>query len=188
MCRHWLFVVLCWFALFMTLFRAEIHPAIAGVAASVVVVMVIAALPHLFTPHLFTPTTPTPKAKKLTLQLDDVRLMDGRQFEFFVASLFRSLGYRATILGGAGDQGVDIVLKSGNETIAVQCKNYAKPVGNKPVQEVYAGARYHGCSTAWVVAPEGFTKSAVVLARSVGVSLYDAQSLQAWIRQIDRRE
>jgi HJR/Mrr/RecB family endonuclease len=119
--------------------------------------------------HYLQPTTP--KAQELTQQLNRVRLMSGTQFEHFVSSLFRSLGYRAKVMGGAGDQGVDIVLRRGDESIAVQCKNYAKPVGNQPVQEVYAGARHHGCSTAWVVAPAGFTSGAIELAKSVGVSL-----------------
>jgi HJR/Mrr/RecB family endonuclease len=44
----------------------------------------------------------------------------------------RGLGYRATVLGGSGDQGVDVIATAGKERIAIQCKNYAKPVGNKP--------------------------------------------------------
>jgi hypothetical protein len=114
--------------------------------------------------------------------------MSGPQFEHFVADVLRGLGYRVQVLGGSGDQGVDVIAMSGDERLAIQCKNYGKPVGNKPVQEVFAGARHHGCTTAWVVAPEGFTKGAVGLARSVGVSLHDAQSLRVWIQQINRSE
>ena len=129
----------------------------------------------------------TPAAVELTRRLGTVRYMSGAQFEGFVAEIMRGLGYRATVLGGSGDQGVDVIATAGKERIAIQCKNYAKPVGNKPVQEVYAGARHHRCTAAWVVAPEGFTKGAVELARSVGVSLRDAQDLRGWIRQIDAK-
>jgi restriction system protein len=130
----------------------------------------------------------TPVAVELTRQLGTVRYMSGAQFEGFVAEIMRGLGYRATVLGGSGDQGVDVIATAGKERIAIQCKNYAKPVGNKPVQEVYAGAQHHRCTAAWVVAPAGFTKGAVELARSVGVSLRDAQALRGWIRQIDAKE
>jgi restriction system protein len=130
----------------------------------------------------------TPAAVELTRLLGIVPCMSGAQFEVFVAKIMRGLGYRATVLGGSGDQGVDVIATAGKERIAIQCKNYAKPVGNKPVQEVYAGARHHRCTAAWVVAPEGFTKGAVELARSVGVSLRDAQDLRGWIRQIDAKE
>ena len=129
----------------------------------------------------------TPAAVELTRRLGTVRYMSGAQFEGFVAEIMRGLGYRATVLGGSGDQGVDVIATAGKERLAIQCKNYAKPVGNKPVQEVYAGARHHRCTAAWVVAPEGFTKGAVELARSVGVSLRDAQDLRGWIRQIDAK-
>ena len=129
----------------------------------------------------------TPAAVELTRLLGIVPCMSGAQFEVFVAKIMRGLGYRATVLGGSGDQGVDVIATAGKERLAIQCKNYAKPVGNKPVQEVYAGARHHRCTAALVVAPEGFTKGAVELARSVGVSLRDAQDLREWIRQQDLR-
>ena len=129
----------------------------------------------------------TPAAVELTRLLGIVPCMSGAQFEVFVAKIMRGLGYRATVLGGSGDQGVDVIATAGKERLAIQCKNYAKPVGNKPVQEVYAGARHHRCTAALVVAPEGFTKGAVELARSVGVSLRDAQDLRGWKRQLDAK-
>jgi restriction system protein len=130
----------------------------------------------------------TTRAQELNRKLAHVRLMRGTEFEYFVASLLDSMGFYAGVMGGAGDQGVDIIIRKGNKDIAVQCKNYAKPVGNRPVQEVYAGAAHHGCGTAWVVAPAGFTKGARELARSNGVSLFDASDLQEWIQRIDERE
>src|SRR5215208_5077016 len=130
----------------------------------------------------------TPTAQQLGQRLENVGAMSGAQFELFVADLFRAMGHNARLLGGTGDQGVDVIVAYQGERVAVQCKNYGKAVGNKPVQEVYAGSRYHGCNSAWVVAPSGFTKGAVELARRVGVSLYDAQAIRTWIRRVDERE
>ena len=133
-----------------------------------------------------TPTTPN--ASKLAQQFNYVRSMSGTQFEHFMASLFRALGYRATVLGGAGDQGVDVRLEKGGETIAVQCKNYGKPVGNKPVQEVYAGMGYHRATKGWVVAPAGYTRGAVDLASRLGVRLHDERSIRSWIQKLGTAE
>lgn len=130
----------------------------------------------------------TLKAKALAQRLEVVRAMTGAQFEIFVADLFRAMGYNATVLGGSGDQGVDVIVNYQGERVAVQCKNYGKAVGNKPIQEVYAGSRFHGCSDAWVIAPAGFTKGAVELARRVGVALYDANAIRTWIRRIDENK
>jgi len=41
---------------------------------------------------------------------------------------------------------------------------------------------------ACVVAPAGYTRGAIALARSTGVSLYDADTLRQWIRKVDKME
>ena len=130
----------------------------------------------------------TQTARELARRFELVRAMSGPQFEAFVADLYRAMGHRATVLGGAGDQGVDVIVDYKGQRVAVQCKNYKKAVGNKPVQEVYAGARHHRCQQAWVVAPAGYTRGAHELARSTGVSLFAADSIGQWIRQVDRLE
>jgi restriction system protein len=132
------------------------------------------------------PTTPT--AQELSRRFEEVRFMDGGQFEAFVADLFRAMGHRAELCGGTGDQGVDILVNPRGERVAVQCKNHSRPVGNRPVQAVYAGARYHRCTAAWVVAPAGYTSGALALAESTGVSLCDADTIHRWIKKVDKLE
>ena len=80
------------------------------------------------------------------------------------------------------------ITRSKGKRVAVQCKNHSRPVGNKPVQEVYAGARHHRCVEAWVVAPAGYTWGALELAKSTGVSLHDAGTIHQWIREVDKLE
>lgn len=130
----------------------------------------------------------TPKAQELARRFEAVSSMGGTQFEVFVADLFRAMGHQVSMSGGVGDQGVDLVVNPRGERIAVQCKNHARPVGNKPVQEVYAGARHHRCVDAWVVAPAGYTRGAIDLAKSTHVLLYDADSVHEWIRKVDALE
>jgi len=126
----------------------------------------------------------TRTAQELLQRFDSVHLMNGTQFEYFMADLFKAMGYRTSVLGGAGDQGVDILLTKGDQKIVVQCKNYAKPVGNRLVQEVYTGSTYHGGTEAWVVAPRGYTSGAVELAKRANVQLYDARTIRGWINQL----
>ena len=137
--------------------------------------------------HLWSrPTTPT--ARELALRFEAVRSMSGAQFEVFTADLFRAMGHQTTVLGGAGDQGVDVIVNRRGERVAVQCKNLKKPVGNRPVQEVYAGAKHHRCVEACVVAPAGYTGGAFALASSTGVSLYDADTVRQCIMKSDMLE
>ena len=132
------------------------------------------------------PTTPT--ARELSSRFEVVRSMSGAQFEVFIADLFRAMGHQAVVLGGAGDQGVDIVVNRRGVRVAVQCKNHRKPVNNKAVQEVYAGARHHRCVEACVIAPAGYTSGAYALARSTDVSLFDTDSVHQWIGEVDKLE
>ena len=104
-------------------------------------------------------TRQMPAASELAQLFKSRHLMSGPQFEAFMANVFKALGYKASVLGGAGDQGVDILLVDRNgQRIAVQCKNHSKPVGNRPVQEVFAGMKHHRCDQAWVVAPTGIRR------------------------------
>jgi restriction endonuclease len=47
--------------------------------------------------------------------------MSGREFEHFMADLLRAACYKVDVLGGAGDQGVDLLVKEGRKLLAVQC-------------------------------------------------------------------
>ena len=99
--------------------------------------------------------------------------MDGKKFEHYCAELLRVNGYKnVRITKASGDQGVDIVAELKNEKYAVQCKHYSRPLGNKPVQEVYAGKTYYECDRAMVMTNNRFTKGAYELAESVDVKLW----------------
>lgn len=117
----------------------------------------------------------------------DIRTLSGPEFERWMARLYERLGCAATVMGGSGDQGVDIILITPDSVkVAVQCKNHARSVGNSCVQQVLAGAVHYGCDEAWVVAPNGFTEGARQLANSVGVKLYDAAGVRGWVEIANR--
>ncbi|WP_430609075.1 restriction endonuclease [Enterococcus sp. DIV0876] len=42
-----------------------------------------------------------------------------------------------------GDQGIDVSAKKDGVTYGIQCKRWKKNVGNKAIQEVYAGIGYY---------------------------------------------
>ena len=52
----------------------------------------------------------------------------GKDFENIIARHYNMLGYSARVIGGAGDQGVDVVVL-GKENMIIQCKRHA--FGNK---------------------------------------------------------
>lgn len=54
--------------------------------------------------------------------LPEIDRMDGQQFEIYLESLFRRLGYQVERTRYVGDKGADLILTTGSERIAVQAK------------------------------------------------------------------
>ena len=100
--------------------------------------------------------------------------MTGEDFEVYVATILQRIGFvNVQLTKGSGDQGVDIIAEKDGMKYAFQCKRYDKPVGNKAVQEVFAGKFFYHCHAAVVVTNNYFTQSAKDLAHENGVVLWD---------------
>ncbi|WP_336485897.1 restriction endonuclease [Methylobacterium nigriterrae] len=96
---------------------------------------------------------------------------DGVAYEQFCADRLAAAGWRAHATRASGDQGADVVAERDRVRLVVQCKRYAKPVGNAAVQEVAAACRYWSGDMAAVVSNAGFTPAARKLAAATGVLL-----------------
>jgi restriction system protein len=79
---------------------------------------------------------------------------------------------------------VDLLVQEGRKLIAVQCKKHGRPVGNAAVSSVYAGAKHYRPKEAWVVAPEGFTRDAIELAKSTGVRLLGRKGIEGLLQDV----
>mgnify|MGYP000662404323 FL=1 len=92
--------------------------------------------------------------------------MDGYQFEYQCAEILKRNGFsRVQVTQSSGDQGVDIIAHKHRKKYGIQCKYYSYPVGNKAVQEAYAGANFYDCDKAMVMTNLTFTRSATELAQ-----------------------
>ena len=100
--------------------------------------------------------------------------MDGLQFEHRCAELLRYRGFRkVTVTKGSGDQGIDILAQKNGTKYGIQCKYYSYPVGNKAIQEAYAGADFYDCDAAMVMTNSTFTRQARELAEKLDVELWE---------------
>lgn len=110
---------------------------------------------------------------------DDENLNPGDAFELECENKLAEVGWSIKRIGASGDQGVDLLCVKDGTEMAVQCKDYARPIGNHAVQEVYAGRQFHGAHVAVLVGRSGFTESARNLAATSGVLLIDFTELSA---------
>ena len=70
--------------------------------------------------------------------------MDGYQFEEQCAIILKRKHFsKIEVTKSSGDQGVDIIAYKHRKKYGIQCKYYTYPVGNKAVQEAYAGANFY---------------------------------------------
>ena len=67
----------------------------------------------------------------------------------------------------------------------IQCKCYSSDIGNKAVQEAFAGKTYYGCHVAVVLANRHFTRSAKELSESNKVLLWDREKLEELIKNAE---
>ena len=101
----------------------------------------------------------------------NINYKKGLKFEDFCFQKFLSQGWQVKQTPFSGDQGVDLIASIDDLRLCIQCKDHKKPIGNKAVQEVYAGMKYWLGTHAILISRSGFTKSAQKLALSSRVIL-----------------
>lgn len=107
---------------------------------------------------------------------DPYRMTPG-EFEDWCRDMLRQQGWVASVLGGSGDQGADVLATRGQRRLVIQCKYYSFPVGNAAVQEVYAAKSFYRASHAAVVTNSTYTNGGIDLANKTGVILLSANDL-----------
>jgi len=127
----------------------------------------------------------------------------GRQFEEYVAELYRQMGFKAVTTtemrqkgllpgdiqkrGGSGEQGVDIVAfdHRNKETIIIQCKHYSSKVSNSAIQEIVAAIPLYKANRGIVVTNQYFTEPAKELGFANQISLVDRDGLVKFVEYVN---
>lgn len=104
--------------------------------------------------------------------------MTPSEFETFCAEELRRAGWNARVTMQSRDQGVDVIAEKNGRRIVLQCKLYARPVGNKAVQEATAAKAYEQAGLGIVVSNNRYTDSAEQLASANGILLLHYRDLQ----------
>lgn len=124
----------------------------------------------------------TEKLPVKKVENDEIKYIDsltGRQFELYIGKLLSKIGYsNVKVTQQSGDQGVDVTAEIDDKKVGFQCKNYAKSVGNRAVQELFAGQAFYGCDAAVLVTNSYFTQSAEELANKLNIELWDREKLK----------
>lgn len=113
-----------------------------------------------------------------TIQIDNLNELSGREFEELIKNQFIKLGFRAETTKNTGDYGADLIIETKKKTrVAVQCKRFKSRVNLKAIQEVVGAISYYCCDTGIVITNSSFFKSAINLAESNEIELWDNSKL-----------
>ena len=138
--------------------------------------------PIIPTPEPFPEPVPEPEAPQLPVY----DTMEGHDFEYYCADLLRNDGfYNVEVTQGSGDQGIDILAEKSGIRYGIQCKCYSNNIGNKAVQEAFAGKTFYHCHVAAVLTNRYFTRSAKELAEKDQVLLWDRDELERLVQNTE---
>ena len=113
-----------------------------------------------------------------TTNLEYDKNMSPTEYEHFCKDILLGKEWVANVTQQSGDQGVDVIAEFDDNKVAIQCKLYSSPVGNKAVQEVFAAMQHIGASHSVVVTNNTYTRSAKELANTTGVLLLHHEDLK----------
>jgi len=114
----------------------------------------------------------------------DIDNMNGLSFESFCADILKRIGYEQVIVtSGSGDQGIDVIAYKDGVKFGIQCKRHNADIGNRAVQEAFAGKQYYDCNVGVVLTNRYFTRSAKELAQRNGIVLWGRDELLGFMKK-----
>lgn len=128
------------------------------------------------------------KQRYLNSGMKDVDNLTGEEFEYFLCTYFKALGYKAKVTPPSNDYGADVIAEKDGVKIVIQAKRYKGNVGIKAVQEVIGAKGYYNAQKAMVVTCAYFTPNAKNLATECHVELWDRDKLKNVMEQIQGKE
>lgn len=99
--------------------------------------------------------------------------MNPSEYERHVAELMRQEGWRATVVGGSHDGGVDVIAEREGRRMAVQVKMYggSRPINAAMVRELHGAAKCADCDDAMIASDARVLADARVAATKLAVTL-----------------
>lgn len=109
--------------------------------------------------------------------IEELQSLSPTAFEQVVKKVFDGLGYKATVTGRSGDEGVDLVLEKGDERSIAQCKRYKGQVGQSVIREFYGTVVHEKAERGYLVTTGTFSLPAQTWAQGKNLILVDGTDL-----------
>ncbi|WP_242950490.1 restriction endonuclease [Clostridium acidisoli] len=131
--------------------------------------------------------------KKVNLTLDDIKKMNGREFEIWCAKLLTQLGYKVKITQQTNDEGKDLIV---DKSIYVECKCWdedGKNIGREILQKLIGAMVADGgkINKGICVTTSGFNKNAIEYKDKINkntnieLKLYDLYDIECILKDLE---
>lgn len=122
------------------------------------------------------------KLSSKNIDNNKINALSGHDFESLIINKFREYGFDAKETPITGDYGADIIVENKNQTrFVIQCKRFKTKVNLKAVQEVTAALAHFNGDIGIVVTNNSFLNSAIKLAESNDIELWDSIKLMKFL-------
>ena len=119
---------------------------------------------------------------ELSINFAKVEELSGIEFENLLLDKFVSLGFKVEPTPKTGDYGADLIVENNDGTrIIFQCKRFKSKVNLKAVQEVVGAMGHYAGDYGVVITNNTFLNSAVKLAESHDIELWDGDKLISFL-------
>ena len=121
---------------------------------------------------------------KATFSIDFSKVdeLSGVEFENLLMDKFTAMGFKVQSTPKTGDFGADLIVEnSEGSRIIVQCKRFKSKVNLKAVQEVVGAIGHYAGDMGLVITNNSFLNSAVKLAESHDIELWDGDKLVSFL-------
>ena len=112
----------------------------------------------------------------------DFSTMDGYEFEDYISSLFRRLGFEVEATNYSNDGGVDLVAIFNQPIFSgkyiIQCKNWTGPVGQPEVRDLYGVVMDQRANKGILITPSDYTQQAYDFANGKNIELINGPILR----------
>jgi restriction system protein len=124
------------------------------------------------------------QARRADLKLKQLGTLTPEGFEEFVAELFEALGYEVELVGGTGDEGADLRVRSRGLLGVVQCKYHTRGVVGSPELQKFLGTIHHtGSHKGFFVTTRTFSLAAEKFAAEHPIELIDGPRLVELVQE-----
>lgn len=108
--------------------------------------------------------------------------LDPIEFERLIGRALTGRGFTVDHVGGAGDQGIDLMARFERQVVAIQCKQYEdQPITPYQMREFFGAITAAKATAAIFITTSTYTAAARDFGSTQGIELIDATNLQDWL-------